>query len=29
VQAARSIGLALVAGIPPLRRFAMRAGVGA
>jgi 2-octaprenyl-6-methoxyphenol hydroxylase len=29
VQLARSLGLALVAGIPPLRRFAMRQGIGA
>ena len=29
VQAVRSIGLALIGGIPPLRRLAMRAGVGA
>ncbi len=29
VQAARSLGLALIGGIPPLRRFAMRQGVGA
>jgi 2-octaprenyl-6-methoxyphenol hydroxylase len=28
VQAARSIGLALIGGIPPLRRFTMRRGVG-
>jgi 2-octaprenyl-6-methoxyphenol hydroxylase len=29
VQALRSIGLTLLGSIPPLRRFAMRRGVGA
>jgi 2-octaprenyl-6-methoxyphenol hydroxylase len=29
VQLARSLGLTLIAGVPPLRRFAMRRGVGA